>query len=333
MPQDPARFRPKAYPPPEFPPRRVPRFAKVPPAIFPPILGAVGLVLALRRGLAALHLPVEPADFLAGLVLALWAFAAFAYAAKLARRPGVLWEELRVLPGRAGLASATAGALAVAALLVPFAPAAARVMLFGGLALHGALALAVLATLARMPAEARGVTPVWHLSFVGFIIGGLAAVPLGHETLARGLLWATLPVAAAIWGISLAQLVRRVPPAPLRPLLAIHIAPAALFSLVAGAVGQAGLSLAFAGLALVLLLVLLAAGRWVAESGFSPLWGAFTFPLAALASALLAQDGLFLWTGLAVLAAAVGFVPYVLWQVLKLWPGGRLAAKTNAAEA
>src|SRR5690606_24163389 len=240
MPQDPAGFRPKAYPPPEFPPRRAARFAKVPPAIFPPILGAIGLVLALRRGLAALHLPVEPADFLAGLVLALWAFAAFAYAAKLARRPGVLWEDLRVLPGRAGLASATAGALAAAALLVPFAPGAARVLLFGGLGLHAALALAILAALARMPAEARGVTPVWHLSFVGFIMGGLAAVPLGHETLAQGLFWATLPVAAAIWGISLAQLLRRVPPAPLRPLLAIHVAPAALFSLVAGALGQPG---------------------------------------------------------------------------------------------
>jgi len=333
MPQDPAGFRPKAYPPPEFPPRRAARFAKVPPAIFPPILGAIGLVLALRRGLAALHLPVEPADFLAGLVLALWAFAAFAYAAKLTRRPGVLWEDLRVLPGRAGLASATAGALAAAALLVPYAPGAARVLLFGGLALHAALALAILAALARMPSEARGVTPVWHLSFVGFIIGGLAAVPLGHQALAQGLLWATMPVAAAIWGISLAQLLRRVPPAPLRPLLAIHVAPAALFSLVAGALDQPGLALAFAGLALVLLLALLAAGRWVAESGFSPLWGAFTFPLAALASALLAQDGVLPWAGIAVLAAGLGVVPYVLWRVLKLWPGGRLAAKTNAAEA
>ncbi|NGM47270.1 tellurium resistance protein [Rhodobacter sp. SGA-6-6] len=333
MPQEPARFRPKSYPPPEFPPRRVPRFARVPPAVFPPILGAIGLVLALRRGLAALQLPPAPADFLAGLVLALWAFAAFAYAAKLARRPGVLWEDLRVLPGRAGLASATAGALALAALLVPFSPGAARVMLIGGLVLHGALALAVLVALARMPAEARGVTPVWHLSFVGFIIGGLAAVPLGYPVLAQGLFWATLPVAAAIWGISLAQLARRVPPAPLRPLLAIHIAPAALFALVAGMLGQGRLSAGFAVLGLVLLAALLAAGRWVAESGFSPLWGAFTFPLAALASALLAQDGVLLWAGIAVLAAAVGFVPYVLWQVLKLWPGGRLAAKTNAAEA
>ncbi|MFZ1482165.1 MAG: tellurium resistance protein, partial [Paracoccaceae bacterium] len=90
MVQDRARYRPKQYPPPEFPPRRVARFAKTPPAVFPAILGAIGLVLALRRGLAALDLPQAVADLLAGLVLMLWLFAAFAYAVKLARRPGVL---------------------------------------------------------------------------------------------------------------------------------------------------------------------------------------------------------------------------------------------------
>ena len=42
---------------------------------------------------------------------------------------------------------------------------------------------------------------------------------------ASALLWATLPIAALIWGISLAQLIGRIPPAPLRPLLAIHLAP------------------------------------------------------------------------------------------------------------
>ncbi|MBK6467126.1 MAG: tellurium resistance protein [Rhodobacter sp.] len=333
MVQDRARYRPKQYPPPEFPPRRVARFAKTPPAVFPAILGAIGLVLALRRGLAALDLPQAVADLLAGLVLMLWLFAAFAYAVKLARRPGVLWEDLRVLPGRAGLAACTAGGLAVAALLVPHAPDAARIVLFGGLALHAALALAILRILAGMPAEARGVNPVWHLTFVGFIIGGLSAAPLGHEALARWLLWGTLPVAGVIWGISLAQLLRRVPPAPLRPLLAIHLAPAALFSTVAGLTGQATLAMVFAGLALALLLVMLAAGRWIAEAGFTPLWGAFTFPLTALASALLASDAAFIWTGIAVLVTALGFVPFVLWRVMRLWPGGKLAARTNAAEA
>ena len=333
MTTEPARYRPKKFPPPEFPPRKVARFARTPPAIFPVVLGVLGLVLALRRGFFTLDLPLEPVDLLAGLAVALWGFAAFAYAAKLARRPGVLWEDLKVLPGRAGLAAATAGMLAVAALLVPYAPGAARVVLFAGLALHGALALAVARVLISLPAEARGVNPAWHLTFVGFIIGGLSAAPLGYLDLAQGLLWATLPVAGVIWGISLLQLLRRVPPAPLRPLLAIHAAPAALFSLVSGATGQATAALGFAVLGLAILLALLAAGRWIAASGFSPLWGAFTFPLAALASALLALDGVLVWSGLAVLAAALGVVPYVLWRVVKMWPTGTLAAKTNAAEA
>ena len=333
MPQEPVRYRPKSYPPPEFPPRRPALFARTPPAVFPPVLGAIGLVLALRSGLIRLSLSADAADLLAGIVLGLWGFAAFAYLAKLVRRPLVVLEDLRTLPGRAGLSAATAGLLALAALLVPFAPTVATGVLFAGLALHGALALATLATLARLPAEARGVTPVWHLSFGGFIIGGLAAVPLGYEALAQGLFWAVLPMVAAIWGISLAQLQRRVPPAPLRPLLAIHVAPAALLSLVAGLIGQGVLSLAFACAGLAILLVLVAAGRWVAESGVTPFWGAFTFPLAALSSALLAQDGVLLWCGMALLAVALGFIPWVLWQVLKLWPQGVLAARSNAAEA
>ena len=35
--------RPKRYPPPEFPPRRAKLFAKTPPAVFPSILGLLGL--------------------------------------------------------------------------------------------------------------------------------------------------------------------------------------------------------------------------------------------------------------------------------------------------
>ncbi|MEZ5798474.1 MAG: tellurium resistance protein [Paracoccaceae bacterium] len=333
MATEPARYRPKQYPPPEFPPRRAPRFSRVPPAVFPSVLGVMGLVLALRRAALVLQLPQEPVDLLAGLVLALWVFAAFAYAAKLARRPGVIWEDLRILPGRIGLAAGTMGGMAAAALLVPYAPGLARVVLFAALALHGLLVLAVLRVLAGLPAESRGVNPGWHLIFVGFIVGGVAAVPLGLEPLARGLLWGTLPLAAAIWGLSLAQLARRVPPAPLRPLLAIHLSPAALFSTVCALTGQAGLALVFAALGLLILLALLVAGRWVAESGFSPLWGAFTFPLAALASALLAGDAFLVWSGIAVLTMAVGFIPWILWRVLRLWMGGQLAAKTNAAQA
>jgi tellurite resistance protein len=325
--------RPKRYPPPEFPPRRAKLFARTPPAVFPPILGLMGLVLALRLAADLLWLPQAPVDLVAAVAVALWAFAAVAYGTKLARRPAVLWEDLKVLPGRAGLAAGTVGMLAMAPVVMVYAPDAARFVLFAGLALHAALALAVARVLMAQPLGMQTVSPVWHLSFVGFIVGGLSAVPLGHEALAWVLFLATVPVAVAIWAISLVQLARQVPPAPLRPLLAIHLAPVALFSLVAGALGMPEASLVLAVVGLLGLLGLLAAGRWIMAAGFSPLWGAFGFPMVAVASALLAWNDWIAWAGCGVLLLTMGLVPYVLWRVLKMWAAGSLAEKTNAAEA
>ena len=67
--------RPKAYPPPEFPPRRPKLFAKTPPAVFPVVLGLLGLGLALRRAADVTGLPGAVAELVLGLVLGLWAFA------------------------------------------------------------------------------------------------------------------------------------------------------------------------------------------------------------------------------------------------------------------
>lgn len=327
----PPGYRPKSFPPPQFPPRRPALFARMPPAVFPVLMGTLGLGLALRRGFAGFGLAGDPAELVLGLAVGLWAFAASGYLIKLARRPAVLLEDLRILPGRAGLAAATLGMLLVAAALVPYAPGLARGLLLAGLALHGALALLVLRLWFAAPPEAREVTPVWHLNFVGFIIGGLAAQPLGMTGLATALLWLTLPVAVAIWAVSALQLIRRIPPAPLRPLLAIHLAPASLFVTVAASLGHSLLADILLLVAALIALGLLFSLRWLTVSGFSALWGAFTFPLAAFASALFARDlattgGIF-----AVLAAAL--TGFVLWRVLQAWAKGSLAAKTNAAEA
>lgn len=328
---DRAHPRPKLYPPPEFPPRRPARFARMPPAVFPVMLGLIGLGLALRRGLDAAGLPVGLAEAVLGAVSVLWAFAAFAYLAKMARRPSVILDDLRTLPGRAGLAAGTMGALALAAVLAPYSTGAARGVLVAGLVAHGALMLAVLRVFAGMPPEGREVTPAFHLTFVGFIVGGLAAPAVGWSGLAEVLLWVTVPAAVLIWTVSGMQLLRRIPPAPLRPLLAIHLAPASLFATVAGLTGHPQISLGFALLGGVILLALLAASRWVLESGFSAMWGSLTFPLAAYASALFVA-GVDV-AGMAVTAAALGLVPWVAWRVVTLWGSGRLAAVTNAAEA
>jgi tellurite resistance protein len=325
--------RPKRYPPPEFPPRRPAVFARTPPAIFPPILGLLGVAIAARLALGQLALPLGPADLLAGVALALWLFAAFAYGAKIARRSAVVVEDLRVLPGRSGLAAMTMGGMAAATLLAPFASGLAKGLLGLSLAGHAVLAVLLLRLLLSLPPEQRQVNPTWHLSFVGFIVGAPAAVALGWSGLAWGLLWLTLPVALVIWALSAAEYRRQVPPPPLRPLLAIHVAPAALVATVAGLLGFVTLSTVFLAAGVVLAAGLALSVRWLTMAGVTPMWGAFTFPLAALATALIRGGGVWLWPGIVVLVLALGVVPAILWWVLKRWTGGKLAAVTNAAEA
>ena len=322
--------RPRSFPPPEFPPRRPKLFARTPPAIFPSILGLLGLGLALRQGAVVVGVPGGLVEAALGAVLALWLFAVVALKVKIWRRWGVLAEDLRVLPGRTGLAAATISGMAAGAVLVPYAPWVAFWLVVASLVAHGVIAVLLVVVLARMPPEGRQVNPGMHLSFVGFIVAAVPLAQMGYFGAAVVLFWLTVPVAVAIWGVSLWQLVRFVPPALLRPMLAIHLAPAALFSTVAGLTGQEGLALGFAVLGAGMLVVLVGAGRWVLAAGFTPFWGALTFPLAAYATAVLALAEA---PGLVMLAFAVAVVPVIAWKVLALWPGNRLAVKTNAAEA
>jgi len=325
--------RPPVFPPPQFPPVKLRPFQRMPPAVFPAIMGLFGLGLALRRAAAEGLVPAAIGEAVLGAVSLLWIFAAFGYLAKIAQRPGVVMEDLAVLPGRTGLAAGSLGLLLLAATLLPLNPLLAGVLMGAGLVLHLTLAFALILYLAKAPEEARVVTPAWHLHFVGFIIAGLTAAPLGWTALAQALLFGTGSVAVLIWGISLWQLVRRIPPAPLRPLLAVHLAPASLFGLVAALLGEVTLAQGMAVLGGAMLIAMLVVARWLTAAGFSALWGAFCFPLAAYCSLLMLLGGLWLWPGVVVLAGAVGIVPVIAVKVLQAWVKGGLAAKTNAATA
>ncbi|MGC9420608.1 MAG: tellurium resistance protein, partial [Rhodovulum sp.] len=123
---------------------------------------------------------------------------------------------------------------------------------------------------------------------------------------------------------------------PLRPLLAIHIAPACLFGTVAVQLGLEMLAWGFVVLTLLILLVLLLRLRWFLSASFSPLWGAFTFPLAALASFLLnihaaGQGEEFRVLGGLTLVGASLVIPAILVKVMQAWAKGDLGVSTNAA--
>lgn len=309
---------------------------RTPPALFQPIMGLFGLGLGWRA--AALAFGVTPAigDLILGATSILFLFTLAAYLAKPLRRPAAFMEDLRVLPGRAGLSAASLCLMLFAVVLAPYTSGLATSLTLLAFAVHVGLVVAITLTILRGPEEGHVVTPVFHLSYVGFIIIGVAANTLGYPEVARWLLWSMLLPAGLIWGASARQLLTRVPPAPLRPLLAIHLAPASLFTLVAAGAGLESAAYAFSALAAAILIALVASSRWLTTAGFSPLWGAFTFPLAAFASALVTLSqgqGAMGGIGGIALVSATLIVPLIAYRVFKLWPGGNLAAKTNAAEA
>lgn len=322
-------------------PRAVPPgFARrVPPAIFPPLLGALALSLAWLAGVAAFALPEALAQLFAGMIAALAVVALAAYGLKLARRPAVLAEDLAILPGRAGVAAGVLTVYLAAALCGSLGAVwTGRGVLLLGLGLHGVV-LAVLArSLWRGPGEQRRVSPMWHLALTGLIVAARAAVALGWPGLAGWLFWPSAAAAALIYALSARQLAAMRVPAPLRPLLAIHLAPLALFATVALSLGWTGAGTALAWAALAVALALAASARWLLEAGFSALWGALCFPLAATAGAWVA-----LWridptephrliSGALLVAATLVVVP-VLALIWRDWARGRLAVKTNAAIA
>jgi tellurite resistance protein len=116
-------------------------------------------------------------------------------------------------------------------------------------------------------------------------------------------------------------------------MLVLHLAAVGVLSTTATLIGQDMLALGLALAAALILAALVVNARWLLAAGFTPLWGAMTFPLALCATAFLTLGGNFTPLGLILTLASLVMIPPIAWQVLKQWPGGRLAAKTNAAEA
>ncbi|GKY88013.1 tellurium resistance protein [Sinisalibacter aestuarii] len=320
----------------------MPRWRKMPPAVFPPVLGAFGLATAWGRTVDAFSFTPAVGQILMGAVTLLYLYLLGNYVAKLAKRPGVLGEDLRVLPGRAGLAAMTMAGMLLALAVLPFSMPLAKAILALAVAGHAVIAVMFVWQFLTGPAEARTVTPVMHLTLVGFIVSPLAALQMGWATFSQIVFLFSVLVALAIWIASALQFARQDVPAPLRPLLAIHVAPASLLGTVALLMGNGGLGLAFGILAILMVAALLIRARWVIAGGFSPLWGAFTFPLAAFSSLMMVlgtanmgpRDGLvFDLIGAVALVAATFFIPWVLTKVVQLWLKGQLAVKTNSAVA
>jgi tellurite resistance protein len=329
---------PNAAPPKAAPKAAVPAFWRsTPPAVFTAVFGFMGLGLAWRAAAGASALAVPPAISQSILLAAtlILLFCLSCYISKLSLRPAVMLEDMATLPGRSGIASMALSIILLSAALTPFASLTATTILILGAGLHACCAVAAVIAMSRS-AGGLVVTPIWHLTFVAFILVPLAAIPLGFIGLSQTILPVTLVIAALIYAISLYQLYKAPLPAPQRPLLAIHLAPVSLFAIVSHLLGQTLTSFVFTGLAASLFLILIARSRFLLETGFSPFWAAFTFPVAALSTALFlvgANLWPIAWLGLIPLTLASALTPYVLIRVAIMWARGSLVQKSGAATA
>lgn len=311
------------------------RFRRVPPAIFPPLLGMVALVLAWTQAAAQFGLPVALPQVLSGMVTALAIAAFVSYGGKIAQRPAVLAEELRILPGRGGCAAAVVAVYALATMAAGYAPALARGILVAGFALQLVFWVVVIPVMFRTPGQGR-VTPVWHLTFVGPIVGALASVAVGWGQLATVIWYPCAAMAIVIWTLSIKQVMGERVPAQLRPFLAIHLAPFAVLGMVAYGIDMPFVAQLLGVIALALIVTAVLSARWLLEAGFSPFWGAFTFPLAASAGLFLrlaTLSPMWRYPAVVVLVVATLAIPVILLRVWQAWIKGSLAVKSNAAIA
>ena len=109
---------------------------RTPPALFPPIMGLFGLGLGWRAAAGAFGVSPAIGDLILGATSLLFLFTLAAYLAKPLRRPTAFMEDLRVLPGRAGLSAASLCLMLFAAVLAPMASGVATAL--GAFGLRGA---------------------------------------------------------------------------------------------------------------------------------------------------------------------------------------------------
>ena len=308
---------------------------RVPPMIFAPILSLLALALAWRWGAEAFHLPLALPGFLDGLAVALFLFAALAYLVKIARRPGVIFDECATLPGRVGLGAAALSVYLCGGVLAGHAPGVGRAFLVLGIAAQIGLIWPWLRQFRAEGAGLAGIGPDWQFGPAGLPLASAVAPMLGWAGLGRVLIYPGALLALAIAAISLRQLRRRRVPAVLLPLLALHLMPAAAYGIAALQLAGPLLVPAY-GLTLAGLLLL----PWLAiRAGTGLFLTVITIPLA-LSAAFFALLALVFpgWWWFALLAALLLVVATFLciamaFLTLRDWARGRLAARSNAAIA
>ncbi len=315
-----------------------PLWRQTPPAAFPVCLGFMSLALGWTN---ASHVIPDISEDIGHLLLAastgyfIW-FLAF-YLRKVLSRPTVVLEDMRSAPARAGIAAMAMAMMLLAAALLPFGISVPLVW-WTGVILQIIASVVVLHAIWVEPPEKRHFSTFQYLTFVGPVVGPIAGVPLGYVWESKLLIDAAL-VAYVIVTAGIIFTMRRDPiPVTLRPSVMIFLAPLCLFALGYGTLGYNLAFSVFYWAGSIVALVLLFLAPWMMRGGYTPVWAAFTFPIAAFLNVqvmavakghgILAEIGVY-----AGLAIGTPVVLYLVYRTVMEWVTGDLSRKSGAATA
>ncbi|HGG04431.1 MAG TPA: hypothetical protein ENK28_03145 [Aliiroseovarius sp.] len=314
-----------------------PLWRRTPPAIFPICLGVLGLGLGWRGAAEILPVASEIGDLFLGAGMAYYLYFLLFYLRKLAARPSALFDDMTTPPARAGIAAMGMSMMLLAAALLPFGISVPEVW-WAGVIMQIAASAIVLHAFWVEPPERRHFSTFQYLTFVGPVVGPFAGIPLGYVWESVWLTIAALiPYIIITIGVAI-KLMRKEIPVPLRPSLAIFVAPNCLFATSFGMLDfQLGYEV-FYWIANISALVLLLRAPWMIKGGWSPVWASFTFPIAAFLNmqvlALHKGGGLPAEIGVwAALILGTPIITAIAWRTNMAWVTGELAQKTNAAKA
>ena len=306
-----------------------------PPAIaFSSVMGICGLGLFWRAAGQVLAAPRAIGEWLIAVGAMLFIALSVLYGIKTVRDPSIVVAEFRDPRSASNFTCITVAVVIVAAGILPHAPSAALFLWALGTSGQCVLFLTLLGRWIAEPAEILHATPAWLVPIVGNVTATLPGVPLGfHETS-----WFFLTVGLVSWIAFLPLLLHRLIfcedklPRRLAPSLAIFVASPAVGCLswlqLTGRVDAVYRFILFAALFFALLVLRL----WqlaVRALPISVAWWAYTFPSAALASALIryckqipgVSERLLAWAGLALTTIAVAGVGLISLRncSLRLW--------------
>ncbi|MBX9750650.1 MAG: hypothetical protein K5Q68_13775 [Roseococcus sp.] len=264
-------------------------------------LGLGGLGLAWRE---VWSLPVS--EVVLALMVLAWLLILGLHLARAVRHREAALADWRN-PMRCGfVGAASIGMMLTAAALTPYLPGFARGLLLLAITLHLGVGLALLARVLRGEGSHAMLVPPLMIPLVGNVLAPVFCAPLGLPMLGWMLFGVGMLLWLAVQPLLLGRLFEAPLPPPLRPSLAILLAPSAVGALAVEALGGPQPAfLALYGLAAFTFALLLVVLRHMLGAGFTLGYWGLTFPLAAFTAATMKVAPWWIWLGMLGLSTLV----------------------------